>query len=55
MQFELSKVDKVYVSSEEIKVFGAKDVNIKIEEAEFYHENFSQVPAVSHLKGSDGR
>jgi putative ABC transport system ATP-binding protein len=35
MQFELSKVDKVYVSSEEIKVFGAKDVNIKIEEAEF--------------------
>jgi putative ABC transport system ATP-binding protein len=35
MQFELSKVDKVYVSSEEIKVFGAKDVNIKIAEAEF--------------------
>jgi putative ABC transport system ATP-binding protein len=35
MQFELSNVDKVYVSSEEIKVYGAKNVNIKIPEAEF--------------------
>jgi putative ABC transport system ATP-binding protein len=35
MQFELSNVDKIYVSSEEIKVYGAKDVNIKIPEAEF--------------------
>lgn len=35
MQFELSNVDKVYVSSEENKVFGAKNVNIKIPEGEF--------------------
>lgn len=35
MQFELSNVDKVYESSEEIKVYGAKNVNIKIPEAEF--------------------
>jgi len=35
MQFELSHVDKVYVSSEENKVFGAKDVNISILEGDF--------------------
>ena len=35
MQFELSNVDKVYVSSEENKVFGAKNVNIKVLEGEF--------------------
>lgn len=35
MQFELSNVDKIYVSSEENKVFGAKNVNIKIPEGEF--------------------
>ncbi len=35
MQFELTNVDKVYVSSEEIKVFGAKNVSIKIPQAEF--------------------
>lgn len=35
MQFELSNVDKVYTSSEEIKVFGAKNVNINIAEADF--------------------
>jgi putative ABC transport system ATP-binding protein len=35
MQFELSNVDKVYVSSEENKVFGAKNVNIKVPEGEF--------------------
>lgn len=35
MQFELTNVNKIYVSSEDIQVFGAKDVNIKIPEAEF--------------------
>lgn len=35
MQFELNNVDKIYVSSEENKVFGAKNVNIKIPEGEF--------------------
>lgn len=35
MQFELSHIDKVYTSSEDIKVFGARDVNIKIPEGEF--------------------
>ena len=35
MQFELNNVDKVYVSSEENKVFGAKNVNIKIMEGDF--------------------
>ena len=35
MQFELNHVDKVYVSSEENKVFGAKDVNISILEGDF--------------------
>lgn len=35
MQFELSHVDKIYVSSEENKVFGAKDVNISILEGDF--------------------
>lgn len=35
MQFELSNVDKVYVSSEENKVFGAKNVTLKIPEGEF--------------------
>jgi|694.fasta_scaffold73852_3 hypothetical protein len=29
--------------------------DFKMEEAEYYYENFSQVPAVSHLKGTDGR
>lgn len=35
MQFELKDVDKVYVSSEENKVYGAKNVNISIPEGEF--------------------
>jgi putative ABC transport system ATP-binding protein len=35
MQFELNHVDKIYVSSEENKVYGAKDVNIHIEEGDF--------------------
>ena len=35
MQFELIGVDKVYVSSEENKVFGARNVNISIQEGEF--------------------
>jgi len=35
MQFELSQIDKVYVSSQENQVFGAKDVNIKIHEGDF--------------------
>jgi putative ABC transport system ATP-binding protein len=35
MQFELNNVDKVYVSSEENKVFGAKNVNIRIMEGDF--------------------
>ena len=35
MQFELSHIDKVYVSSQENQVFGAKDVNIKIHEGDF--------------------
>lgn len=35
MQFELTNVDKIYQSSEEIKVYGAKNINLKIEEGEF--------------------
>lgn len=35
MQFELNHVDKIYVSSEEIKVFGAKDVSLNIHEGDF--------------------
>lgn len=35
MQFELINVDKVYVSSEENKVYGAKNVNLSIPEGEF--------------------
>lgn len=35
MQFELNNVDKVYVSSEENKVYGAKGVNMKIQEGDF--------------------
>jgi putative ABC transport system ATP-binding protein len=35
MQFELINVDKVYQATEEAKVFGAKDVNIKISEGDF--------------------
>ncbi len=35
MQFELNHVNKIYVSSEENKVFGAKDVNINIHEGDF--------------------
>ena len=35
MQFELNQIDKLYVSSEEIKVYGAKNVSIKILEGDF--------------------
>jgi putative ABC transport system ATP-binding protein len=35
MQFELIDVDKVYASSEENKVFGAKGINLKISESDF--------------------
>ena len=35
MQFELIRVDKIYQVSEENKVFGAKDVNLKIGEGDF--------------------
>lgn len=35
MQFELINVDKVYVSSEENKVFGAKDISFQIAEGDF--------------------
>lgn len=35
MQFELNNVDKVYISSEENKVYGAKDVTLKIQEGDF--------------------
>lgn len=35
MQFELNQIDKLYKSSEEIKVYGAKDVSIKIAEGDF--------------------
>jgi putative ABC transport system ATP-binding protein len=35
MQFELIDVDKIYVTSEENKVYGAKGVNIKIPSGEF--------------------
>lgn len=35
MQFELNNVDKVYVSSAENKVFGAKNVNLSIAEGDF--------------------
>ena len=35
MQFELTNVEKVYQSSEENKVFGARNVNLKIAEGDF--------------------
>jgi putative ABC transport system ATP-binding protein len=35
MQFELKQVDKLYQSSEEIKVYGAKNVDLKIEQGAF--------------------
>jgi putative ABC transport system ATP-binding protein len=35
MQFELIDVEKVYQASEENKVFGARNVNLKITEADF--------------------
>lgn len=35
MQFELSNVEKVYQASEENKVYGARNINLKIAEAEF--------------------
>ena len=35
MQFELSHIDKLYASAGETKVYGAKDVNIKILEGDF--------------------
>ena len=35
MQFELINVEKVYQASEENKVYGAKDINLKIAEGEF--------------------
>lgn len=35
MQFELINVEKIYQASEEVKVYGAKDINLKIAEGEF--------------------
>lgn len=35
MQFEMNGVDKIYQSSEEIKVYGAKNISIKIAEGDF--------------------
>jgi putative ABC transport system ATP-binding protein len=35
MQFELINIEKLYTSSEENKVYGAKNVNLKISEGEF--------------------
>jgi putative ABC transport system ATP-binding protein len=35
MQFELINVEKTYQASEESKVYGAKDINLKIAEGEF--------------------
>lgn len=35
MQFELSNVEKVYQASEENKVYGARNINLNIAEAEF--------------------
>jgi putative ABC transport system ATP-binding protein len=35
MQFELTNVEKIYQSSEENKVFGARNVNLKIAEGDF--------------------
>jgi putative ABC transport system ATP-binding protein len=35
MQFELSNVEKIYQSSEENKVFGAKNINLKISPGDF--------------------
>ena len=35
MQFEMSHVEKVYQASEESKVFGARNVNIKISQGDF--------------------
>lgn len=35
MQFELNNIEKIYQSSEENQVFGARDINLKISESEF--------------------
>lgn len=35
MQFELINVDKVYQASEESKVYGARDINLRISEGDF--------------------
>ena len=35
MQFELINVDKIYQASEENKIFGAKNINLKISEGDF--------------------
>lgn len=35
MQFELINVDKVYEASEESKVYGARDINLRISEGDF--------------------
>ena len=35
MQFELINVDKVYQTSEENKVYGARDINLRISEGDF--------------------
>lgn len=35
MQFELSNVDKVYQASEENKVYGAKNINLKVKPGDF--------------------
>jgi putative ABC transport system ATP-binding protein len=35
MQFELINVDKIYQASEEIKIYGAKNINLKISEGDF--------------------
>lgn len=35
MQFELINIDKIYQSSEENKVYGAKNINLKIHEGDF--------------------
>jgi len=35
MQFELINVDKIYQASEESKVYGAKNINLKISDGEF--------------------
>jgi len=35
MQFELNNVDKVYQASEESKVYGARNINLRIEDGDF--------------------